>query len=182
MSYFIPHIDELINLLKQYRSVYAASAVCASKRSELPTGTSRAKVTTLNARWARLAEERDRLENKVNEVLRECPFKVCNPKKLLRMDDIKNVVTIPTYTEPQDGWDRGFNEGVGRATAAIDKFFRTTGSLAMPQVGVMNDEYREGAIKLIAQQIADELPNCGIDEHGISVIIDIIKREMKNGN
>ena len=38
-----------------------ASARAAAARRDLPPGSSRAKVTTLNARWSSLAEERDRL-------------------------------------------------------------------------------------------------------------------------
>jgi hypothetical protein len=38
-----------------------ASARASVARRDLPPGSSRAKVTTLNARWSSLAEERDRL-------------------------------------------------------------------------------------------------------------------------
>ena len=38
-----------------------ASARASAARRDLPPGSSRAKVTTLNARWSSLAEERDRL-------------------------------------------------------------------------------------------------------------------------
>ena len=38
-----------------------ASARAAAARRDLPPGSSHAKVTTLNARWSSLAEERDRL-------------------------------------------------------------------------------------------------------------------------
>ena len=38
-----------------------ASARASSARRDLPPGSSRAKVTTLNAGWGALAEERDRL-------------------------------------------------------------------------------------------------------------------------
>jgi len=38
----------------------AASTKASEARAALPPGSSRAKVTTLNARWMRAAEERDR--------------------------------------------------------------------------------------------------------------------------
>ena len=34
---------------------------CSAARAALPPGSSRARVTTANARWARAAEERDRI-------------------------------------------------------------------------------------------------------------------------
>lgn len=42
-----------------------ASARASAARRDLPPGSSRAKVTTLNARWSSLAEERDRLASAV---------------------------------------------------------------------------------------------------------------------
>lgn len=47
----------------QLRSIGLAEA-----RGRLPPGTSRARVTTANARWARAAEERDRLLRKLEEL------------------------------------------------------------------------------------------------------------------
>lgn len=38
-----------------------ASSRASAARRDLPPGSSRAKVTTLNARWSSAAEERDRL-------------------------------------------------------------------------------------------------------------------------
>ena len=38
-----------------------ASSRASAARRDLPPGSSRAKVTTLNARWSAAAEERDRL-------------------------------------------------------------------------------------------------------------------------
>jgi hypothetical protein len=42
------------------RSEAKSARLCAA-RAALPPGSSRARVTTANARWARAAEERDRL-------------------------------------------------------------------------------------------------------------------------
>jgi len=52
------HIYELSKQLVQaQRDVEKASA----RRRDLPAGSSRAKVTTANARWSTAAEERDRI-------------------------------------------------------------------------------------------------------------------------
>ena len=47
---------------RAYRNARAASERAADARANLPPGSSRAKVTTANARWRSQAEERDRLE------------------------------------------------------------------------------------------------------------------------
>jgi hypothetical protein len=52
---------EIIAWLK----AYDASEKASQARAALPTGSSRPKVTTANARWTRLAEERDRLEKQL---------------------------------------------------------------------------------------------------------------------
>ncbi len=44
-----------------------ASAAAADARSRLPPGSSRARVTTANARWARAAEHRDRCAKAVHD-------------------------------------------------------------------------------------------------------------------
>lgn len=45
---------------KRLKAAQAASLKASEARSNLSPGTSRARVTTANARWARHAEERDR--------------------------------------------------------------------------------------------------------------------------
>ena len=47
---------------RAYLKAKAASERASEVRRDLPPGSSRAKVTTANARWARQAEERERLE------------------------------------------------------------------------------------------------------------------------
>lgn len=44
------------------------SARCAAARAALPAGSSRARVTSANARWMRAAEQRDRLAAQVAEL------------------------------------------------------------------------------------------------------------------
>lgn len=57
----------LVELRRQHARVQAASERAAAKRRDLPAGTSRARVTTANSKWARAAEERDRLGNLIKE-------------------------------------------------------------------------------------------------------------------
>ena len=47
---------------RAYLAAYRASVKAAKARADLPAGSSRARVTTANARWKSAAEERDRLE------------------------------------------------------------------------------------------------------------------------
>ena len=51
--------DEYIQADKAWREYAKASEKAAEARSRLPAGSTRAKVTTANARWARAAEARD---------------------------------------------------------------------------------------------------------------------------
>lgn len=54
--------DEIVNSeARAYRNARAASERAADARANLPPGSSRAKITTANARWMSAAEERDRL-------------------------------------------------------------------------------------------------------------------------
>ena len=46
---------------RAYRAACAASAKASAVRRDLPPGSSRAKVTTANARWSSAAEERERI-------------------------------------------------------------------------------------------------------------------------
>lgn len=52
---------QIQTLRAELARVEAKSAKLATARSALPPGTSRARVTRANARWARAAEHRDRL-------------------------------------------------------------------------------------------------------------------------
>jgi hypothetical protein len=59
-----PHMD------RELRRLTVLAAKAAEARAALPPGSSRARVTTANARWARFAEARDRRERELN-LLRE---------------------------------------------------------------------------------------------------------------
>jgi hypothetical protein len=47
---------------REYLAAYRASEKASKARAALPAGSSRARVTTVNARWSSAAEHRDRLE------------------------------------------------------------------------------------------------------------------------
>lgn len=53
--------DRVKLLRRELSSAERSSSRAAEARSKLPPGSSRARVTTANARWARAAEHRDRL-------------------------------------------------------------------------------------------------------------------------
>ena len=53
--------DRLLDLAQQLVRAEAASLAACDARAALPPGSSRARVTTANARWARAAEHRDRV-------------------------------------------------------------------------------------------------------------------------
>ena len=55
---------------KTHRRLAVESARLAEQRFALPIGSSRARVTTLNARWARTAEARDQREREVRAAFR----------------------------------------------------------------------------------------------------------------
>ena len=55
------------SLARELARAEAASAKAAEARSRLPPGSSRARVTTANARWARAAEHRDDVARRLTE-------------------------------------------------------------------------------------------------------------------
>lgn len=59
----IPTTDEdrFVYEHPRYQAAAKSSAKWAERRAALPPGSSRARVTTANAGWARAAEERDRV-------------------------------------------------------------------------------------------------------------------------
>ncbi len=63
--------DEYIQADKAWREYAKASEKAAAARSRLPAGSTRAKVTTANARWARAAEARDARERVLREQYRK---------------------------------------------------------------------------------------------------------------
>jgi len=58
---------EISRMFRQLARAEAASLKAAAGRHRLPAGSSRARVTTANARWAQAAEHRDRLADRIEE-------------------------------------------------------------------------------------------------------------------
>lgn len=52
-------------LEKMLRDAQKKSEAAAQARAKLPPGSSRARVTTANARWMRAAEHRDRIDQQL---------------------------------------------------------------------------------------------------------------------
>lgn len=65
--------DALAEAVRDLQRAARDSLKWAERRAALPLGSSRARVTTANARWAQAAEERDRCEKRVAEILRGLP-------------------------------------------------------------------------------------------------------------
>lgn len=57
--------DEVLACSKEYQAAHKKSLKAAEARARLEPGTSRARVTTANARWARAAEARDRIQERL---------------------------------------------------------------------------------------------------------------------
>lgn len=64
-------MPELIEAWREYDRAQKASLRACDARSALPPGSTRARVTTANANWARKAEERDRRQEIFRERLRD---------------------------------------------------------------------------------------------------------------
>ena len=62
------HDDRTAALRKELARLTKASKAASDARSRLGPGSSRARVTTANARWMRLAEARDRVEMELREL------------------------------------------------------------------------------------------------------------------
>ncbi len=60
--------DVLRQLRAELKRVEAKSSKLSAARAGLPAGSSRARVTTANAKWARAAEQRDRLLTQIESL------------------------------------------------------------------------------------------------------------------
>jgi len=60
-------IAEVKALIREFEQAAMKSMRLCRARSELPAGSTRARITTANARWARAAEERGRLAKLLGE-------------------------------------------------------------------------------------------------------------------
>lgn len=67
-------LDKYVLVMEAARALVAAeksSLKCAANRGNADAGSSRAKITTLNARWATMAEHRDRCAHELHCVVVE---------------------------------------------------------------------------------------------------------------
>lgn len=65
--------DTLLAAVKRLHAAEAASLKRAEARAALPPGSTRARVTTANAQWARAAEDRDRCQEYLARLLEGFP-------------------------------------------------------------------------------------------------------------
>ena len=63
--------DEYVQADRHYRAFAKSAAKASEARAALPAGSSRARVTTANARWARAAEARDARERLLRQQWRD---------------------------------------------------------------------------------------------------------------
>lgn len=67
-SVFVGEAMIEIELRRELRRAETASAKACERRASLPPGSSRAKVTTANAKWMRASEHRDRIAKQLAEL------------------------------------------------------------------------------------------------------------------
>jgi hypothetical protein len=75
---------ELAVRAKAYAVAQRASATAADARGALPAGSSRARVTSANARWASAAEDRDRKAAACAEAVAEAFGRGLLPREVVR--------------------------------------------------------------------------------------------------
>lgn len=63
--------ERIVDLRKKLAKAQEQSLKCAERRRALPIGSSRARVTTANANWARAAEHRDRISDLLDKAIAE---------------------------------------------------------------------------------------------------------------
>lgn len=62
-------VSEIDRLRRELVKAQAKSLKWAERRHALPAGSSRARVTTANANWARAAEHRDRIADQLDKAI-----------------------------------------------------------------------------------------------------------------
>lgn len=65
----VSKIEKLHELSSHFLKVHKAALAWAGKRADLPPGSTRAKVTSANAKWAVQAESRDRIYEEIKSLL-----------------------------------------------------------------------------------------------------------------
>lgn len=61
-------VKRLADLMRELARAEAAVERASARRRDLPPGSTRARVTTANARWMQAAEERDRIKEELDEL------------------------------------------------------------------------------------------------------------------
>jgi hypothetical protein len=102
-------VQELERALKR---ATLKSAQLAEQRSRMPPGSSRARVTTANAKWSRAAEERERLERELAEARAEVPVPVVPPTP----GPIIVEESAGGYVLKAESVGAGYYAGIGGAT------------------------------------------------------------------
>ena len=74
MSSRLEHLEAALSVLKELVKAERDSLKACDRRGAMDQGSSRAKMTTLNARWAILAEYRDRTEQRFLKALKDAGY------------------------------------------------------------------------------------------------------------
>lgn len=138
-------MNPILMLDRMLRDAAAKSAKLAEARANLPAGSSRARVTTANARWARAAKAREGLATRLREAVEALhdPAEIAEvlagvlrgrgvratsrveafcPRRLLG----PFVVVDWSHETPVEQRWRSFNDGAPSARAAIVRIAATT--------------------------------------------------------
>lgn len=102
---------ELRRLLKRYIDAQATSTRAQDARAAMLPGSTRARVTTANARWAQLAEGRDRIKEHIEAMLRE----LVRPAAV---ESIRSAMVSLTDHDP-DRAREGAEDSLRRALSAL---------------------------------------------------------------
>ena len=103
--------DAYLSQHREYQRLEKQSLKMAEARAALPPGSTRARVTTANARWARVAEARDLLRRQLREEWEAAQHRPApapaKPRKRRTVDDRLNAAYQRRYGHPLTGPVRG---------------------------------------------------------------------------
>jgi hypothetical protein len=113
--------------VKAYKAAVLASRKASDRRFNLPSGSSRAAVTTANARWKSAAEERDRLGRELSDDVRRAVdaemAAIQNPSPARRNPTVGDARAVKAYKAAvlasRKASDRRFNLPAGSSRAAV---------------------------------------------------------------
>lgn len=92
--------NEIKQLEKALADAQRKSIKCAERRHALPPGSSRARVTTANANWARAAEHRDRCSDRLDAAKAKLASESAKPAEPALAIEVGGRLTLghQTYT------------------------------------------------------------------------------------